>query len=116
MTEKALSPQMKAVQKREWNVAVAREILNLSVELQGEMSSEEALGEIARMARLPVDVAGMLGDIAVRLDRGGRDKPREEFSKTAAWTAEYLVDRSGRHAAQNPDRSGEKWAVRCSAV
>ena len=53
----------------------------------------------------------MLGDIAVRLDRGGRDKPREEFSKTAAWTAEYLVDRSGASCSPEsliiPEKNGQ---------
>ena len=93
-------------EKREWNFAWQEEILNLSVELQGEMSSEEALGEIARMARLPVDVSGMLEDIAVRLMRRARQAPRRILEDCPGplsiwWTV------PGRHAAQIPDRSGE---------
>ena len=108
------SANQSRLDKKDWNLAVAREILSLSVELQGKLSSEEALGEIARMAKVPVDVADMLGRIAVPLDYGGQDKPREDFS-TTAWTAEYRTFRDimqPRIAAH----SGERWAVRCSAV
>ena len=66
------------------------------------MSSEEALGEIARMARLPVDVAGMLGDIAVRLDKRRARQARENSRRLLPGPLSIWWTVPGRHAAQNP--------------